>query len=94
MTEEVETNPIADMIDHIHNSQFEKANTIWNDAIGQRVGDAIEQEKIAVAQAMYSPEEDAEELEAGDDEDDIDLEISDEELEAAAADLEMEEEEV
>ena len=100
MTEEVETNPIADMIDHIHNSQFEKANTIWNDAIGQRVGDAIEQEKIAVAQAMYSPEEDAEELEAGDDEtlevddDDVDMEVSDEELEAAAADLEMEEEEV
>lgn len=94
MTEEVETNPIADMIDHIHHSEFEKASAIWNVAIGQRVDDAIEQEKIAVAQAMYSPEEDAEELEAGDDEDDIDLEVSDEELEAAAADLEMEEEEV
>lgn len=92
MTEEVQTNPISDMIDHIHHSEFEKASAIWNDAIGQRVGDAIEQEKIAVAQSMYSPEEDAEELEAGDD--DVDMEVSDEELETAAADLEMEEEEV
>lgn len=93
MTEEVETNPISDMIDHIHQSEFEKASAIWNDAIGQRVDDAIEQEKIAVAQAMYSPEEDAEELEATEDEtlEDDDFEVSDEDLEAAAADLEMEE---
>lgn len=93
MTEEVETNPISDMIDHIHQSEFEKASAIWNDAIGQRVDTAIEQEKIAVAQAMYSPEEDAEELEATEGEtlEDDDFEVSDEDLEAAAADLEMEE---
>jgi len=82
MTKEVETNPISDMIDHIHNSEFEKASAIWDDAIGQRVGDALDQEKIAVAQSIYTI--DNEDL----DDDDVDLEVSDEELEAAAADLE------
>lgn len=99
MTEEVqaEQNPLANMIDYITHSEFEKANEIWNDAIGQRVGDAIEQEKIAVAQAMYSPEEDAvDDEDLGDetmevDEDDVDLEVSDEELETAMADLESDE---
>lgn len=99
MTEEVqaEQNPLANMIDYITHSEFEKANEIWNDAIGQRVGDAIEQEKIAVAQAMYSPEEDAvDDEDLGDetmevDEDDVDLEVSDEELETATADLESDE---
>tara|TARA_R110001632_G_scaffold189765_1_gene310325 strand:+ start:476 stop:760 length:285 start_codon:yes stop_codon:yes gene_type:complete len=92
MTEE--TNPISDMIDHIHNSEFEKASAIWNDAIGQRVGDALDQEKIAVAQSIYTIDnEDLDDEDLGDetmevDEDDVDLEVSDEELEAAAADLE------
>ena len=87
MTEEVETNPIADMIDHIHHSEFEKASAIWNDAIGQRVNDSLEQEKIAMAQSMYSPEEDVQ-----DDEEDEDLEVTDDEFEAAAEDLEADEE--
>lgn len=99
MTEEVQTeqNPLANMIDYITQSEFEKANVIWNDAIGQRVGDALDQEKIAVAQAMYSPEEDAvDDEDLGDetmevDEDDVDLEVSDEELETAMADLESDE---
>lgn len=87
MTEEVETNPIADMIDHIHHSEFEKASAIWNDAIGQRVNDSLEQEKIAMAQSMYSPEEDVQ-----DDEEDEDWGVTDDELEAAAEDLEVDEE--
>lgn len=98
MTEEVQTevNPIANMIDYITQSEFQKANDVFNDLLGQRVSDSLEQEKVAVAQAMYSSEEDDEDL--GDetievDEDDIDLEVSDEELEAAMDDLEVEDEE-
>lgn len=89
MTEEVETNPIADMIDHIHHSEFEKASAIWNDAIGQRVNDSLEQEKIAMAQSMYSPEEDVQDDEEDEDED---WGVTDDELEAAAEDLEVDEE--
>ena len=94
MTEEVqaEQNPLSDMIDYITQSEFEKANAIWNDAIGQRVGDALDQEKIAVAQSMYTIDQedlDGETMEY--DDEDEDLEVSDEELETAMADLESDE---
>jgi hypothetical protein len=89
MTEEVEANPISDTIDHIHNSEFEKASVIWNDAIGQRVGDALDQEKIAVAQSIYTiDQEDLDDETMEIDDEDDEFEVSDEDLEAAAADLE------
>lgn len=96
--EAVEVNPLANMIDYITQSEFEKANDIFNDVLGQRVADSLDQEKVAVAQAMYSPEEESEgeeiEIEASED-DDVDLEVSDEELETAMDDLEnFEDEEV
>lgn len=94
MTEEVqaEQNPLSDMIDYITQSEFEKANAIWNDAIGQRVGDALDQEKIAVAQSMYTiDQEDLDDETMEYDDDDEDLEVSDEELETAMADLESDE---
>ena len=98
MTEETEVqtpevNPLANMIDYITQSEFQKANDIFNDVLGQRVSDALDQEKVAVAQAMYSPEEESDEYEMSD-EDDEDLEISDEEMEAAMDDLENDDEEV
>lgn len=94
MTEEVqaEQNPLSDMIDYITQSEFEKANAIWNDAIGQRVGDALDQEKIAVAQSMYTiDQEDLDDETMEYDDEDEDLEVSDEELETAMADLESDE---
>ena len=95
MTEEAQTevNPIANMIDYITQSEFQKANDVFNDLLGQRVSDSLEQEKVAVAQAMYSAEEESDEYEMSA-EDDEDMEVSDEELEAAMDDLEVEEEEV
>ena len=92
MTEETEVqtpevNPLSNMIDYITQSEFQKANDIFNDVLGQRVSDALDQEKVAVAQAMYSAEEESDEYEMSD-EDDEDLEVSDEELEAAMDDLE------
>ena len=94
MTEEVQTeqNPLSDMIDYITQSEFEKANAIWNDAIGQRVVDALDQEKIAVAQAMYTIDnEDLDDETMGIDDEDDDFEVSDEDLEDALADLEYDE---
>ena len=83
---EVEVNPLANMIDYITQSEFQKANDIFNDVLGQRVSDALDQEKVAVAQAMHSPEEESdEELEDYDEED---MEVSDEELETAMDELE------
>lgn len=94
MTEETEVqtpevNPLSNMIDYITQSEFQKANDIFNDVLGQRVSDALDQEKVAVAQAMHSPEEEDFEDEVDTDvEEDEDMEVSDEELEAAMDDLE------
>lgn len=101
MTEETEVqtpevNPLSNMIDYITQSEFQKANDIFNDVLSQRVSDALDQEKVAVAQAMYSAEEESDEYEMSDDQEDDeeDMEVSDEELETAMADLEAEDEEV
>jgi hypothetical protein len=88
MTEEV--NPISNMIDYITQSEFQKANDVFNDLLGQRVNDSLEQEKVAVAQSMYSSEEEEYDDEETFDEDNEDMEVSDEELETAMADLEDE----
>ena len=89
-----EVNPLSNMIDYITQSEFQKANDVFNDVLAQRVDTALEQEKIAVAQAMYSPEEEASDEELDTDvDDDEDLEVSDEELEAAMDDLELDDEE-
>lgn len=100
MTEETEVqtpevNPLSNMIDYITQSEFQKANDIFNDVLGQRVANTLDQEKVAIAQAMYSPEEEGEEDLADEttevDEDDIDMEVSDEEMETALDNLNADE---
>lgn len=85
--EVAEVNPLERMIDYITQSEFQKANDIFNQELGQRVSDTLDQEKIAIAQAAYSEEE----PEVDEDDEEEDMEVSDEELEAAMADLEDEE---
>lgn len=79
---EVEENPISRMVDYITHSEYTKANDIMNQIMAQRVSDALDQEKIAVAQSIYSGEDEYE------DED----EYTDEELEAALEDDDEEDE--
>lgn len=79
---EVEENPISRMVDYITHSEYTKANDIINQIMAQRVSDALDQEKIAVAQSIYSGEDEYE------DED----EYTDEELEAALEDDDEEDE--
>lgn len=69
-----EENPLSKMIDHITAAEFEKANAIFNDELGARISDELDQAKIAMAGAMYK-DMDPEEMED---------EFSDEELENAA----------
>lgn len=75
---------IEDLINNIQAGDYAKATPQINDILGTKVYDALEQEKVAIAQAMWSPEDDFEE-ETYEDED---MEVSDEELEAAMDDLE------
>jgi hypothetical protein len=100
MTEEFEhevevnpVNPISNMIDYITQSEFEKANNIFNDLLDQRVSDALDQKKVAVAQAMYSSEDDDEMGDEATEVDEDDIEISDEEYEDALNDLEEDDDE-
>lgn len=80
---------IMKMLDHINGADYNKANQILADLLAQKQGDALDQEKVALAQAMWSPEDEDEEDLADEttevDEDDI--EISDEELEDQAEEL-------
>jgi len=73
-------NPLNNMIDFVQNAEFNKAGNIFSDLIGQKVSDALEQEKIGMAASMWGQEEIDDEIpQEGDDD------ITDEELEALAA---------
>lgn len=83
----MENNEIESMINHVIDGEFEKANNTFNDLLGAKMADSLEQEKIAVAQQIFNPVEDE-----GDD--DLDIEITDEELEEIDQELETEDEDV
>ena len=57
---------VADMIDFAYAQDFNKANTIFNDLIGDKMTAALDQEKISIADQLFNDQEeiDDEELEA------------------------------
>lgn len=68
---------IEDLVQAALDQNFNKANEVFNDVLGQKVSDALDQEKIAVANAIYNGgETDEEEVELDD------IMIDDEEIEA------------
>ena len=75
---------IDDFIDQVQNQDFSKASVTFADLMNAKTADALEQEKIAVADQVFNgvdPEE-QEELEAGEDDDidiDAELDLDDEE---------------
>ena len=54
---EIETNPIEDMIDSIQQGDFNNAESHFNDLIGDRLQDALDQAKVRVAQSIYNDSE-------------------------------------
>lgn len=75
---------LESFIDAVAQQDFNQANSVFNDMIGQRMSDALDQEKIAVAGQVFNNAE-PEELEASGAEDTEDF--SDEEIDAAIDDL-------
>lgn len=69
---------IEDMVDQIVQGDNTDALKTFNDVMAQRINDAIDDEKIAVSQAIYNPSEDGDEY---DDLDEYDEEEDDEEFE-------------
>lgn len=92
--EEVVTNPIEDLVQAAMTQDYTAANEIFNDMMSDKISDALDQEKIAMADQIYNghsaegeaedddyvvPEEDDEDLDV--DLDDEDLDLEDEEIE-------------
>lgn len=78
---------IDDFIDQVQNQDFSKAGVTFSDLMNTKVSDALEQEKISLADQIFNGAEAEDEAIEDDEFDDI----SDEELEAAAAEVEAEE---
>lgn len=94
---ENENNPLNDLVQHALDQDFNKANQVFGELMGQKINDILDQKQIEIASSIYNdadPEED--DYEAGDDDidqqDDTDLEDDDEE-EFDEEDLELNDEE-
>ena len=58
---EVEVNPLQDMIQHAIDQNFTKANDVFNDMMTVKMSDLLDQEKIKLAGQIYNGEEPDEE---------------------------------
>ena len=80
MSEEQQTNPIEDLVQAAMNQDYTAASDIFSDVMGEKMADALEQQKIAVASSIYGDDEiDEEDLEDDIEIDDEDLEFEDDE---------------
>lgn len=75
MENEVEANPLQDMIQHALDQNFNKANDVFNSMMTVKMSDLLDQEKINMADQIYNgvepdEEEDGDQLE-------LDLETED-----------------
>ena len=79
---EVETDPISELIGSIEAKDYVTANSTFNDILGQRLQNALEDEKVAIADTLYNntPQDTTDE-------------ISDEEIEDTEEDITAEQEE-
>lgn len=71
---EMKMTEINDFLDAVIDQDFSKAGPMFNDLLDMKLNDALEQEKIAVADQIFNGAEP--------DEDEIDDDISDEDLDA------------
>ena len=51
---EVEVDPISELIGSIEAKDYVSANSTFNDILGQRLQDALETEKVAIADTLYN----------------------------------------
>lgn len=59
--EVVEVNPIEELIDAIAQQNFNQAKSHFEDVLGDKMNDALEAEKLSVAQSVYNDAEESEE---------------------------------
>ena len=71
---EQETNPIGEFIDAIAAQNFNQAKAHFDDMLQSRMDDALEQEKIVVADTIFNKVDDSD-LEDDEPEDDTEVEV-------------------
>lgn len=98
MTEEIEAigspmenQDIMTMIDFTAASEYTKATEIFNNMLMQRVDDALEQEKIGLANSTFNGvDSEEEQLELDLDDDDEDIDVTDDEIDAMVDEIDDE----
>ena len=72
-------NPIEDLINHIQTQQYTDAEQAFNDIIGDRLQDKLDQAKIRIADQMFNAQQEVDDEDLSDYEfdDDFDLELDD-----------------
>lgn len=89
MSEEVQTNPLQDLVQHALDQDYNKANEIFGDLMGTKIGDALDAAKIKLADQLYNGAEEDEEP----NDDQLELDLEDETDETPESDDESTEEE-
>lgn len=85
------SNPVEDLVKAIEAEDFNTAETQFNDLIGDRLQDTLDQAKVRIASSIFDQEE-SEEVENEEDfEYEVDAELDDE---LAELDLEVEDEDL
>ena len=90
---EPETSPLMDFVNNISVGELNKANGNFNDLIAGKMGDALEAQRIAVAQSIFGEPQEAE-LSDEDIEDIVDEVLEDDEEILAALEDDHEETEL
>lgn len=70
---------IEDLLDNLSAGELQKANDVFNDLLSDKLNDALDQERIAVASSIFNDEQQAEEDIKEFEFDDEDLDVDDEE---------------
>lgn len=91
MENEIETNPLQDMIQHAIDQDFNKANDLFNSMMTVKMSDLLDQEKVNLAGQIYNGEEPDEE---DDDQLELDFEAEDDSEEEEEWDDEEEDEDL
>jgi len=74
---EVETNPVEDLVQAAMSQDYTAASDIFSNIMGEKMSDALDQQKIALANQIYNGEEPEEELDIDDTADETDEELED-----------------
>ena len=81
-TQEVETNPLNDLVQHSLDQDYNKANKVFNDVISVKLNDVLDQASMKLSGQIFNgeePEDEDEDEDLNNDEQQLDLDLDNEE---------------